>query len=150
MDMRSLALMAAELGLHNNAVQWKDRSNKLARLIVDDCNFPDQAMFYDVREGKHEIFSGVKDPNMFLPLWAGVPLAESEVHRVVELHMLNPKEFFRELPFPSLSYDNPRYESGGYWRGKIWPHFAYWMTQTLWRTGYHRGGIIVAPRETLV
>jgi hypothetical protein len=145
-DMRSLALMAAELGLHDEAVQWKDRADKLAQLIVDDCYFPDQAMFYDVTEGKHEIFSGVKDPNMFLPLWAGVPLPESEVHRVVEQHMLNPKEFFRELPFPSLSYDNPRYESGGYWRGKIWPHFVYWMAQTLWRTGYHKEAELTADR----
>jgi hypothetical protein len=145
-DMRSLALMAAELGLQNDAVRWKDRAEKLAKLIVDDCYFPDQAMFYDVVEGKHEIFSGVKDPNMFLPLWAGVPLPANEVHRIVEEHMLNPKEFFRELPFPSLSYDNPKYESGGYWRGKIWPHFVYWMAQTLWRTGYHKEAELTADR----
>ena len=145
-EMRSLALMAAELGIHGEAIQWKDRADKLAQLIVDDCYFPDQAMFYDVVEGTHEIFSGVKDPNMFLPLWAGVPLPESEVHRIVEQHMLDPKEFFRELPFPSLSYDNPRYESGDYWRGKIWPHFVYWMAQALWRAGYHKEAELTADR----
>ncbi len=137
-EMRSLAHMAAELGLSSEAAQWKDRAGKLAQLIVDCCYFSKEAMFYDVVEGTHEKFSGVKDPNMFLPLWAGVPLPETEIHRIVEQHMLNPKEFFRTLPFPSLSYDDPKYGSGDYWRGRIWPHFVYWMAQTLWRTGYHK------------
>ena len=103
-------------------------------------------MFYDVVEGTHEKFSGVKNPNMFLPLWAGVPLPQAEVDRIVKQHMLNPKEFFRELPFPSLSFDNPKYDSGGYWRGRIWPHFVFWMAQTLWNTGYHKEAEVTADR----
>ena len=75
---------------------------------------------------------------MFLPLWAGVPLPPDQVKAIVEKHMLNPHEFFRELPFPSLSYDNPKYDPTGYWRGRIWPHVVYWMIQTLWREGYRR------------
>jgi putative isomerase len=145
-EMRSLALMATDLNLPSEAAEWKDKASKLAQLIVDCCYFSDEAMFYDVVEGKHEKFSGVKDPNMFLPLWAGVPLPETEVRRVVEQHMLNPKEFFRTLPFPSLSYDNPKYEGGDYWRGRIWPHFVCWMAQTLWRTGYHKEAEITADR----
>ena len=146
MEMRSLAAMARELGLTQEEAQWKGRANKLAKLIVDTCYFPDEAMFYDVTEGTHEKFSGVKNPNMFLPLWAGVPLPESDVHRIIEKHMLNPDEFFRELPFPSLSFDNPKYESTGYWRGRIWPHFVYWMAQTLWRAGYHKEAELTADR----
>ncbi len=147
MEMRSLALMAGELDLTKDKAQWRDHADKLAKLIVDDCYFPDEAMFYDVVEGTHEKFSGVKNPNMFLPLWAGVPLPEADVHRIVEQHMLNPKEFFRELPFPSLSYDNPKYDPAGYWRGRIWPHFVYWMAQTLWRAGYHKEAELTADRE---
>ncbi len=103
-------------------------------------------MFFDVLEGTHEKFSGVKTPNMFLPLWAGVPLPDKEVRRIVETHMLNPREFFRDLPFPSLSYDDPKYDPAGYWRGRIWPHFVYWMTQTLWRKGYHKEAELTADR----
>jgi len=103
-------------------------------------------MFYDVSEGTHTKFSGVKTPNMFLPLWAGVPLPVSEVQRIVEGHMLNPNEFFRALPFPSLSYDNPKYDPAGYWRGRIWPHFVYWMAQTLWRSGYPKEAELTADR----
>ncbi len=146
MEMRSLALMAGELGRSREKEEWKERADKLAKLIVDTCYFADEAMFYDVVEGTHEKFSGVKDPNMFLPLWAGVPLPESEIHRIVEQHMLNPKEFFRKLPYPSLSYDDPKYDPAGYWRGRIWPHFVYWMAQTLWRTGYHKEAELTADR----
>jgi hypothetical protein len=146
MEMNSLARMAAELGLPGEAAQWRDRADKLGKLIVEACYFPEEAMFYDVRAGTHEKFSGVKTPNMFLPIWAGVPLPEAEVRRIVEKHMLNPDEFFRELPFPSLSYDDPKYESGGYWRGRIWPHVVYWMTQTLWRAGYHKEAELTADR----
>ena len=145
-EMRCLASLAAEVGRPAEAAQWNRRADILGKLIVATFYFPNEAMFYDVREGTHEKFSGVKNPNMFIPLWAGVPLPQSEIRRVVEDHMLNPKEFFRELPFPSLSYDNPKYDPKSYWRGRIWPHIAYWMVQTLWRTGYHKEAEVTADR----
>ena len=146
MEMRCLARMAEELGHPTESAQWRDRANQLAKRIVDYCYFPEEAMFYDVEEGTHVKFSGVKTPNMFLPLWAGVPLPEADVRRVVEQHMLNPNEFFRQLPFPSLSFDNPKYDPTGYWRGRIWPHFVYWMAQALWRTGYRKEAELTADR----
>ena len=108
--------------------------------------FPGEAMFYDVKTNTHEKLSGVKSPNMFLPLWAAVPLKQEQIKAIVERHMLNPKEFYRELPFPSLSYDNPCYDPQGYWRGRIWPHVAYWMIQTLWRQGYEKEAEQAAAR----
>lgn len=145
-EMRCLARMAAELGHPPEAARWKERAGRLAQQIVDVFYFPRESMFYDVRLNSGEKFSGVKNPNMFIPLWAGVPLPAREVRAVVESHMLNPAEFFRELPFPSLSYDNPKYDPASYWRGRIWPHFVYWMVQTLWRTGYHREAELTADR----
>jgi len=146
MDMKCLAEMASALGYDAEATRWRQKADDLAQRIVDLLYFPEEAMFYDVKVGTHEKLSGVKGPNMFLPLWAGVPLPQEEVARVIEGHMLNPDEFFRELPFPSLSYDNPKYEPVGYWRGRIWPHVVYWMIQTLWRHGYHAEADLTADR----
>ena len=145
-EMRGLAKMAAALGLNVEAARWQAKASQLAQRIVDTMYFPDEAMFFDVREGTRDTFSGVKNPNMFLPLWAGVPLPPAEVKRIVEGHMLNPAEFFRELPFPSVSYDHPQYDPEGYWRGRIWPHVVYWMIQTLWSTGYHAEAEVTADR----
>lgn len=145
-EMRCLASMAEALGRPDEAGHWRARASRLAQLIVDALYFPDDAMFFDVREGTREKFSGVKNPNMFLPLWADVPLPPREVKRIVEGHMLNPDEFFRELPFPSVSYDHPAYDPEGYWRGRIWPHVVYWMIQTLWKTGYPAEADLTAHR----
>jgi hypothetical protein len=138
MDGRCLADMADELGLADEAQAWRAQSDRLARLIVQAMYFPEEAIFYDVKTGTHEKLSRVKTPNMFLPLWAGVPLGQEQVAAVVGRHMLNAKEFYRDLPFPSLSYDDPKYTPAGYWRGRIWPHVVYWMIQTLWRQGYQK------------
>ncbi|HVU14649.1 MAG TPA: trehalase family glycosidase, partial [Phototrophicaceae bacterium] len=136
-ELKYLAAIARELGLNDDAAQWQAQADQLGQLIIDTMYFPEDALFYDVKVGTHEPFSRVKAPNMFLPLWAGVPLPPEEVKRMIEGHMLNPAEFFGEKPFPSVSYDDPVYDPNGYWRGRVWPHFVYWMIQTLWRCGYH-------------
>jgi glycogen debranching enzyme len=146
MDLKCLANMADELGLKDEAAGYRSHAEELAQKIIDTMYFPEDAMFFDVATGTHEQFTGTKTPNMFLPLWAGVPLAEEEVKKIVERHMLNPEEFYKELPFPSLSYDNPKYDPIGYWRGRIWPHVVYWMIQTLWRCGYHKEAEQTADR----
>jgi len=135
-ELKCLAVIAGELSLPDDAAAWQAQAEELGQLIIDTMYFPEDAMFYDVKLGTKEPFSRVKTPNMFLPLWAGVPLPPEEIKRIIEQHMLNPKEFFGEKPFPSVSYDDPAYDPNGYWRGRVWPHFVYWMIQTLWRYDY--------------
>ena len=138
MEMKCLSALAKELNLSKEAKEWNDKAAQLSQKIIDAMYFPDEAMFYDVKERTKENFSGVKSPNMFLPLWAGVPLPQKEIKRIINDHMLNPNEFYRKYPFPSLAYNNPEYDPTGYWRGRIWPHVVYWMIQTLWKHGYHK------------
>jgi hypothetical protein len=136
-ELRCLAKMAIELGLTGEASTWEHEADTLAQKVVEFFYFPEEAMFYDVYECTHDKFSGAKGPFLFIPLRAQVPLPAEEVKRIVEEHMLNPNEFFKTLPFPSVSYDHPKYDPNGYWRGRIWPHVVYWMIQTLWVSGYH-------------
>ncbi len=118
-EMRSLAQMANALDKQQESEEWENQASQLSKDIVDIFYFPEDAMFYDVKEGTKEMFSGVITPNMFLPLWAEVPLPEHEKRRIVEMHMLNPDEFYRELPFPSLAYNHPKYEPNSYWRAGL-------------------------------
>ena len=136
-ELGCLAKIAAELGLEGESSHWQQEADALAQKVVDSFYFPEEAMFYDVREGTHQKFSGAKGPFLFIPLRAQVPLPPRDVQKVIEEHMLNPQEFFGEMPFPSVSYDDPQYDPNGYWRGRIWPHVVYWMIQTLWLNGYH-------------
>lgn len=146
MEMKCLSYFAKELNKNEDEIRWKTKSEELGKTIVDVMYFPEDQMFHDVKEGTKEKFSDVKSPNLFLPLWAGVPISKENIKKIIEGHMLNPQEFYREFPFPSLSYDNPKYEPTGYWRGRIWPHIVYWMTQTLWRNGYHKEAEETADR----
>jgi hypothetical protein len=145
-DSRCLAAMADELGLPEEAKRFRRCADELAKKIVDTMYFPDEAMFFDVKTGTHEQLSGVKTPNMFLPLWSGTPLDRKQIDAIVERHMLNPQEFYRDLPFPSLAYDNPKYDPQGYWRGRIWPHVVYWMIQAMWRQGREKEAEQTADR----
>jgi len=43
--------------------------------IVDTMYFPDDAMFFDVREGTHEKFKRCEEPEYVPALWANVPLS---------------------------------------------------------------------------
>ena len=150
-EMKYLGLIATELGLDAERREWDSRRERLGKLIVEAMYFPEDAMFYDVKVGTREKFSGVKNPNMFLPLWAGVPVPPREVKRIIEQHLLNPAEFFKDdMPIPSLSLDNPGFDPSGYWRGRIWPHINYWMMETLWKHGYHAEADLLADRMMTV
>jgi putative isomerase len=113
MDLKCLAKMAEALGLNTEAAGWKRQADELGRRIIEMMYFPEDALFFDVATGTRRKFTGAKGPNMFLPLWAGVPLPRENIKEIVERHMLNPDEFYREYPFPSLSYDHPRYDPTG-------------------------------------
>lgn len=145
-ELKCLSAIAHELSLSDEANQWQKQAEELGQLMIDTMYFPEDAMFYDVQVGTKIPFNRVKTPNMFLPLWAGVPLPPEEIKKIIEQHMLNPNEFFGEKPFPSVSYDDPTYDPNGYWRGRVWPHFVYWIIQTLWRYGYHAEAEEIADR----
>ena len=73
---------------------------------------------------------------MFWPLFAGMNVPEATVRDLIENVLLDPAQFFGEIPFPSLAYNEPEYDPKGYWRGRAWPHISYWLLQTLVRHGY--------------
>lgn len=137
-ELDRYARMADVLGKPDETVLWRRERDALAQKIVDLMYFPEHFMFFDVATGTRKIFSGCKGPNMFLPLWAEVPLPENEIRGVIEKHMLNPDEFYRPRPFPSLSFDDPKFDPLGYWRGRIWPHIGALMLEILWKYGYEK------------
>lgn len=92
--MRCLANIADELGLEAEAKAWRWKADHHGRRIVERMYFTEDAMFWDVDETTGEPFTKTRSPLNFLPLWARAPLAGEEKRRVIEVHMLNPREFF--------------------------------------------------------
>jgi glycogen debranching enzyme len=73
---------------------------------------------------------------MFWPVWAGVPMPADTKRSLIEDVLLDERQFFGPVPFPSVAYDEPTYNPTGYWRGKAWPHISTWLVEMLAREGY--------------
>ncbi|HEY0868116.1 MAG TPA: trehalase family glycosidase [Fimbriimonas sp.] len=64
-------------------------------------------------------FSAHLSPTNFYPLLSGAPSSERAA-RMIDGHLLNPKEFWGEYVLPSISRDDPAYADNFYWRGRVW------------------------------
>ncbi|MGO9272711.1 MAG: amylo-alpha-1,6-glucosidase [Terriglobia bacterium] len=136
MDQRCLARMAQALGKAEEAKAWEENAAALGRNLVAKMYFSSDNAFWDLDINTGEPWTRIVTPNMFIPLWAGVPLSPPQVDGVIRAHMLNPMEMNGAVPFPSVAYNDRSYDPLAYWRGIMWPHFVYWMVESLQKNGH--------------
>ena len=136
MDQRCLARMAQALNKPSEAMEWTNKATALGQILVDKMYFSSDSAFWDLDITTGAPWTRIVTPNMFIPLWAGVPLSPTQVDGIIRTHMLNPMEMNGEIPFPSVAYDEKSYDPLAYWRGIMWPHFAYWMVEALQKNGH--------------
>ena len=122
--------------LHDpEADHWRRvHAERVARLNqVHWC--AEEGMYYDVLSEMSTEFVRVKTPAVYWPLLAGAcgPEQTAALARQTE----DPDVFGGAAPWPSVSRDDPDYDStGGYWRGGVWLPLAYMATKALERNGY--------------
>jgi len=127
-----LARMARILG--DEAAQEKFRlraettRNSIQKLMWDD----DLGFFKDLglenRKRPQKSLAG------FLPLLAGIATPE-QVERL-KVHLKDPKEFWTAYPVPTLSADDPDFNSTTWgWNGPIGLHTNWWVMEGLARVG---------------
>ncbi len=75
-------------------------------------------------------FSKHLSPTNFYPLLAGIPTPD-QAKRMVDEHLLNPKEFWGTYILPSISRNDPAFEDQFYVRGTIWGPLNYLVYQGL-------------------
>ena len=136
LDARGLGYIARELGDVTGAERWAQRAHDLRRQLLEQHWDADGRFFYDRDpQGNHvrvKTFFGL------LPLWADPGLLPAETAReAIRNHLLNPAEFWGDIPFPSVAYDEPTYDPTGYWRGRTWAHVYFWNTELLHLHGFH-------------
>jgi hypothetical protein len=146
MDQHCLARMAQALGKDAEAKEWEDKSDALGRNLVGKMYFSFDNAFWDLDIKTGEPWSRIVTPNMFIPLWAGAPLSPVQVDGMIRAHMLNPMEMNGAIPFPSVAYSDRSYDPLAYWRGIMWPHFVYWMIESLQKNGHPEEAQRVADR----
>ena len=134
-DANHLAALAQQQGLNSDVARYQQRAAQLERDLFKICYLPEERRFWDYNHHTRT-HRRVKTFYMFWPLFAGMNLPEETVRDLIGNVLLDPKQFFGEIPFPSVAYDEPTHDSKGYWRGRAWPHISYWLLQTLVRYGY--------------
>lgn len=144
-DAGHLADLARRLGRPEDERRFLDRRRAIGEAFHRHCYLPAERRYWDFDHhlARHE---RVRTFWMFWPLYAGMDVSHETARDLIENVLLDPAQFFGEVPFPSVAYDEPRYDPGGYWRGRTWPHVSYWLLETLWKNGYLREADEAADR----
>ncbi len=131
-DAGHLAQLADLLELPSEARTWKERQGSIAKALHTVCYLPAERRYWDFNHHTRS-HRRVRTFWMFWPLWAGLPVPAETANDLIDGVLLDPRQFFGAVPFPSVAYDDPTHDPEGYWRGRSWPHVATWLCETLWR-----------------
>ncbi len=134
-EYRAMSLLAAKLGMQDDADKYSRKADALRAKIRDGMWSETEGTFLniDARTGKKIHILTWTD---FVPLWAGIA-TRAQAHRMIEEHLLNPKEFWAAHGIRTLSPDEPLYDPHhGYWRGPVWVVSNYLIMHGLMNYGY--------------
>lgn len=144
-DADNLRAVSALLGESAQAEYFARRKESIWEAFHQVCFVEGEGRYWDYNQLTQE-HRRLKTFYMFWPIVAGMPVPAEVEKDLIENVLLDEKQFFGAVPFPSVAYDEPSHEPLGYWRGKAWPHISFWLLQTLWRKGYHREADLAANR----
>lgn len=105
---------------------WSDKAVKLQKLIVTQLWDDQTGFFYDSwvarrPELRHLAFEGM------WPVVVGAA-TPAQAKRVIDEHLLNPKEFFTPHPIATVARSDPKFERR-MWRGPAWNCMTYWAAR---------------------
>jgi putative isomerase len=135
---RGLERMARWLSLPEDARRWRARREALVAQINERLFDPKAGAYLDRRRDTGQ-FSNVLTAASLQPLFAGV--ADAAKAAAVAKLAADPTKLFPGMP--TVAYDDPRYESGGYWRGPSWPETTCFATKGLKFYGYTKTAEVI-------
>jgi prepilin-type N-terminal cleavage/methylation domain-containing protein/prepilin-type processing-associated H-X9-DG protein len=134
LECEILSEFAEELGFSDDAVLWKERHEKLNRLINEKL-WNDKEKFYfdyDIEQNK---ISDVMANSGFMPLLCGAPSREQAAG--IAEHLSNPQTFKTSFPVPSVAACCEKYYSKDMWRGPVWININWLIAYGLRRYGFN-------------
>lgn len=111
--------------LHEPAAGWERKAERLSTFIRTELWDAQNGFFYDAWWVRHP-----ERPLAFEGMWPVVVGAatDEQARRVIEEHLLNPKEFFTPHPIATVAVSDPRFELR-MWRGPAWNCMTYWAAR---------------------
>jgi len=137
--LKQLALL---LGREADAAAWA-RQIQRHRQAVD--SLWDEQKGYSIVTYRGTLRDDVLTSSIIYPIFCDLCRDPAKIKRVIEGHILNPKEFNGPFPIPTVAYDDPRYyhqkppfenQAGGLWRGNIWMPETWIVAKGLFKYGY--------------
>ncbi len=144
-EYRAMAILAAKLGHPADATMYTQKADALAARIRDGMWSETEGTFLNIdsRTGKMVHVLTWTD---FVPLWAGIA-THAQAKRMIEEHLLNPREFWAPYGIRTLAATDPHYDPRhGYWRGPVWVVSSYLIMHGLMNYGYRKQALQVARR----
>ena len=121
-DCDALAQVADVLGKAAEANELRTRSERYRASL---------ATLWSEKEGiflNKDLHTGKSSPRLsptnFYPLLARAA-TPAQAQRMIQEHLVNPKEFWGEYVLPSVARDDPAFKDQKYWRGRIWGPLNY-------------------------
>jgi glucosidase len=133
-DKLYIAKMATLLGDTPTANTLNSQAKALKALIQENMFNKRTGFFHDLNL-EDKSFHTAYGPEGWIPLWAGV--ASPEQAKQVKKIIIDPKKFATYIPFPTVSRDNPQFNTG-YWRGAVWLDQAYFGVKGLRHYGFDK------------
>ncbi|MBN1304955.1 MAG: hypothetical protein JXA13_11015 [Anaerolineales bacterium] len=125
-QMGSLAMMAEELGMEDEARMWRRRSKAIVNRMIEDFWDEEAGVF---RTLHNEEPLPVITPFNLYPLWTG-QLPDSINQRLLA-HLTNPETFWGEYVLPSVARNDPKFDPEIMWRGPVWVNVNYFFIEAL-------------------
>jgi len=153
-EATTLAAMAEELGLADEAASWEATAGARAALI-NELMWDSQTGFYYHVDHADNDFDHAAPGDLkrmeiagFMPLWAGiVPLDRADI---LLQHLTDPDRFWRAHGVPSLAADDPSYDPGASsccrWNGPVWVQWQFLILRSLIDSGEHERAAELALR----
>jgi putative isomerase len=145
MQMRACEEFASMTGEKELELQIKKQADAFAKKMIEILYDPGENIFKDVLLETGEQLS-LKSPACFIPLLADIPIEKDRAIRMIKDHLLDPKKFFGNVPFPSIAYDEEEYKPEKWWRGPTWIPIAYFMLEVLYKYGFEEEYRIASKR----
>jgi hypothetical protein len=144
LDAECLARIAEILGKTDDAAKFSAEYEH-QKQIVREKLWNEQEGIFENRFWNGE-FSKHLSPTNFYPLLAGIPTPQ-QAKRMIDEHLLNPKEFWGTYVIPSISRNDPAFVDQFYVRGTIWGPTNYLVYQGINRYGFDKVALEYAQKS---
>ena len=131
-NLKLLAELAEKLSLEDDTKFFKSEAEKITEAMKK--YMLDKEIFWSTYGENYQKIE-VKTWAIFAPLFAGI-LNQSEAKKLVEKHLLNPKEFWTNYSVPTVSIDEPSFDPKGFWRGTTWIAINWFIYKGLLNYGF--------------